>query len=59
MLITKNHYTMQVCTIKNHGANEKNGITMQYSKLLNGQQGEKNQNLIKMVAHFLYMYVLT
>ena len=50
---------MQVCTIKNHGANEKNGITMQYSKLLNGQQGEKNQNLIKMVAHFLYMYVLT
>lgn len=30
----------------------KMGLQCNTQKLLNGQQGEKNQNLIKMVAHF-------
>lgn len=59
MLITKNQCTMQVCTIKSHGANEKNGIRMQYSKLLNGQKGEKKSEPNKNGSSLLYMYVLT
>ena len=43
---------MQVCAIKTMGLMRKMGLECNTQKHLNGPQGEKNRNLIKMVAHF-------